>query len=72
MLVLFFLPSLKENGSAYGTELNVGQSIVEVDGRSLIGLRHIDCARAIAESFRNKTKSYMEIVIVDTANGLIV
>ncbi|CAH1787596.1 unnamed protein product [Owenia fusiformis] len=45
--------------------LKMGHVILEVNGRRLVGLEHKDCARAIAEAFKHKDKSRMDLLVTE-------
>lgn len=63
---------LQDTGSAYTSDLQVGQALVAVDGHSLYGLDHEKCVTLIARSFKSKKKAYVEFVILDSNQHLVV
>ncbi|XP_060572635.1 whirlin-like isoform X2 [Ruditapes philippinarum] len=59
--------SLQPGGSAYESGgLKVGHMILEVNGKSLIGLEHITAAKTVAEAFKNSSYDYMELLVTDS------
>jgi hypothetical protein len=58
---------LQPGGSAYESGgLKVGHMILEVNGKSLIGLEHITAAKTVAEAFKNSSYDYMELLVTDS------
>ncbi|KAK6623739.1 hypothetical protein RUM43_009592 [Polyplax serrata] len=58
--------NIHENGAAYEAGgLEVGQLILEVDGRKVEGMQHQDIARLIAESFARKERHEIEFLVVE-------
>lgn len=58
--------SIQPGGSAHESGgLKVGHVILEVNGRSLLGLEHKDAARAIAEAFKNKNANQMMLLVTE-------
>lgn len=58
--------SLQENGAAHDAGgLEVGQLILEVDGRRVDGLPHQAVARLIAESFAKRDRQDIEFLVVE-------
>jgi len=61
---------IQGSGSAHDSHLQEGHIIVEVNGRSLFGLEHNECAKLIADCFKERTElDYMEFLVLDTDSG---
>ncbi|ESO07990.1 hypothetical protein HELRODRAFT_190836 [Helobdella robusta] len=52
---------IQENGAAFTSGLREGDVILEVDGTSLLGMYHEECARLIVEKFRDKSRALLEM-----------
>jgi hypothetical protein len=62
---LFYFWGQQKTGSAALSDLEVGHVILKVNGRSMEGLQHQDCARTIAEAFKNKSLATIELLVRD-------
>ena len=63
-VVICFSKLFQENGcAAQCSELKVGDVIMAVCGRSLVGLDHKDCVKVIAKAFRDKAIPYLDLTI---------
>ena len=40
--------------------------ILEVNGKSLLGLEHINAAKTVAEAFKSSSHDYMELLVTDS------
>ncbi|KAJ7993632.1 hypothetical protein DPEC_G00256660 [Dallia pectoralis] len=59
--------TIQKGGCAHGGgQLKVGQVILEVNGVSLRGREHRDCARIIAEAFKTKERDHLEFLVSDS------
>ena len=45
--------------------MKVGQIILEVNGKSFRGLEHQQCAKIIAEAFKDKKTGHIEMTVLD-------
>ncbi|ELT89863.1 hypothetical protein CAPTEDRAFT_116140, partial [Capitella teleta] len=61
---------IQKTGSAALSDLEVGHVILKVNGRSMEGLLHQDCARTIAEAFKNKSSSTIELLVTNTKRNI--
>jgi len=58
--------SITEGGSASDSgSMKVGQIILEVNGKSFRGLEHQQCAKIIAEAFKDKKTGHIEMTVLD-------
>ncbi|KAL1124032.1 hypothetical protein AAG570_001802 [Ranatra chinensis] len=58
--------NINESGAAYEAGvLQVGQLILEVDGKKVEGMQHQEVARLIAESFAQGDKQHIEFLVVE-------
>lgn len=54
-------------GSAYESGgLKVGHKILEVNGKSLLGMEHITAAKTVAEAFKNNQQDNMELLVTES------
>lgn len=59
--------NLQPGGSAYESgSLKVGHKILEVNGKSLLGLEHITAAKTVAEAFKTTSEDCMELLVTDS------
>ncbi|XP_059162639.1 whirlin-like [Physella acuta] len=64
--------NVQPGGSAYESGgLRVGHVILEVNGQPAVGLSHMDAARLIAESFKNKNSDRMELLVTEWSSQLL-
>ena len=65
----FFQP----NGCASSSPgLKVGQLLLQVNGQALHGLGHKDCAKTIAQAFKDRSSDYLEFTVLDNTVQLAV
>ncbi|XP_019907773.2 whirlin isoform X2 [Esox lucius] len=58
--------TIQKGGCAHGGgQLKVGQVILEVNGVSLRGREHRDCARIVAEAFKTKESDHIDFLVSD-------
>ncbi|XP_018908276.1 whirlin isoform X2 [Bemisia tabaci] len=58
--------NIHDNGAAFDAGgLEVGQLILEVDGRKVEGMQHQEVARLIAESFARRDVNYIEFLVIE-------
>ncbi|KAK3594599.1 hypothetical protein CHS0354_000392 [Potamilus streckersoni] len=59
--------NIQPGGSAYQSGgPKVGHIILEVNGQTLVGLEHLEAAKAIAEAFKDKSENWMELLVTDS------
>ena len=60
------LPYYQPGGSAHDSGgIKVGQTILEVNGRTMNGLEHRQAAQVIARAFKDRSADRMELVVLD-------
>ena len=64
MNLLIIIIDYQDTGSAFDSELREGQVLVEVNGRSLFGLEHTECAQLIAQEFQDSTANCLELLVL--------
>ena len=65
-----FLLFSQPGGSAHDSGgLKVGHLVLEVNGKSLRNLEHQQCAKLIAEAFKNKKAGHLELLVLDPEAG---
>ncbi|BFZ20580.1 hypothetical protein BsWGS_23619 [Bradybaena similaris] len=64
--------TVQPGGSAFESGgLKVGHVILEVNGKPVVGLSHMDAARLIAEAFKNRDHNRMELLVTEWSDSLL-
>jgi hypothetical protein len=65
-LKIYFVIFLKPDGCAYvSSGLHVGHVIIGLNGYSMKGLLHREAALFVASSFKDKSTSHMDLLVVE-------